>query len=148
MSYTATFQAVADSIAALTIPGVTVQTSGAVTISNYRNTGALAPRQEQFVTDLSISVDSVDKQRLTLTYTLNYQYYHAPVGSERNDYKHFPGLLANVAAILSALLSNNTVAGALDIFPTVAAPDIVYDPAGSPFYGCSLAVKVMQFLDA
>lgn len=147
MTASITFNTVTSSIAALSISGVTVKSSAQITSSRLSTHATLSPRPERFITDLEVEAGEISKQKMTVRYTLNYVYYHTQIGSVL-DFPEYADLLTNISAILVALMTNNSVSGALDLdAPTVSDIGPVLDPAGNVFLGCVISLRILQFVE-
>lgn len=140
------FLTLTNSIAALSISGVTVKDADEINVNNLRNPSTLYPRPRDFITDIAVSPDELSKQKLTMRYTMHYEYYYLPIGSTLS-FEKYNTLLTNIAAILSSILNNHIISGAMDTeLPAVENIGVIVDPAGNSFFGCAISLRVMQFL--
>ena len=147
MTYAINFTTVTNSIAALSISGVTVKDVDEITSSRMGQGAILAPRPDGFVTDISFTPDEMTKQKLTLKYTLNYVYYHCPIGSTLN-FADYSNLIGKLALILAAMIEDHTLTGAVDTeAPSVGDIGPVLDPAGNAFHGCTISLTISQFIN-
>jgi hypothetical protein len=147
MTYAINFVTVADSISKMSISGVTVKDIDQITASRMGQAAMLAPRPDNFVTNIQVARDELTGQKLTLKYTLNYTYYHCPVGSTLN-FADYANLITNVAAILAVMVAPTPLAGSLDTeAPTVFEIGPVLDPAGNAFHGCQISLTISQFIN-
>ena len=147
MTYAVNFATVTNSIAALSISGVTVKDSDQITASRLGQSAILAPRPDRFVTNLTIEPDELSKQKLTVRYTLNYVYYHCPIGSTLN-FADYANILTNLSAIIAALLENHNITGAVDTEnPAISDIGPVLDPAGNVYHGCVISITIVQFVN-
>ncbi|HMN00168.1 MAG TPA: hypothetical protein PKC99_14245 [Anaerolineales bacterium] len=141
------FVTIAEAVSKLAISGVIVQNINKLPASAAPLTAALMPRPNGFVSDFGITVDSLGSggnQQMTLTYTLNYNYYHCPIGSTL-DFGSYAAMIGNIAKILVALLSNDVLAGAIDQLPTVSDVGPIQDSIGNDYHGCTFALRVTQY---
>ena len=141
---------VADSISKLSISGVTCKDIDQI-VSSYLSQPALfAPRPDDFITNISVtpaSLGSGSSKQVDLQYTLNYVYYHCSLGSTLN-FAAYSAMITNIAAILVALITNDTITGAVDMtVQEVSGVGPVLDPAGNAFHGCNIAVTIMQLIN-
>lgn len=147
MSATIDFTTVTNSIAALTVSGVTLKDADEITASRLAQAAVLSPRPEDFITDFSVTPDEISKQKFTIRYTLNYVYFHCQIGSQL-DFPVYAAMLTKIAAILVAMINNNTISGALDTeAPKISNFGSVVDPAGNAYFGCVISLDIMQFLN-
>jgi hypothetical protein len=147
MTYAINFVTVADSVSKLSISGVTCKDIDQITASRMGQAATLTPRPDGFITDIEITSDELTKQKLTLKYAMNFTYYHCPIGSTLN-FADYTNMITNIAAIISAMVEDNTLAGALDTgTPTVSDIGMVLDPAGNFFHGCQISLSISQFIN-
>jgi hypothetical protein len=144
---------VAASIAALSISGVSIADLDEVSDTvDPRACPRLEPSlvAPDFWTDYSQSEDAFGSgtdSLKTITYLLNYKYYHAPVGEGRFLRAHFQAMVEKVEAIFDVLHANDSITGAIDLRPA-ALPSLgggVFDPAGRQFHGCVITLRVTEF---
>ena len=146
MSTTINFTTVTDSIAALTITGVTVKDSDQIPQAIGSGYNVLCPRPDNFITGLSITPDEVSKQLLRVRYTLNYQYFHSRIAAKLFD--SYAGMLAKLALIIKAFANDTTLSGALDSgAPSIGRLGPTMDAAGNKYHGCELSIQITQFLE-
>jgi hypothetical protein len=149
MSTTVDFSTVTNSIAALSVSGVTIRDIDEVTDSNILGGKILFPQPVDFITDINLIRDEITGQWNTLTYTLHYVYLHCPTAGGLGGLKaSYSGLITNAAAILLAFSSDATLSGAMDNgSPRMEGLGIVTDPAGNAYYGCLFVLAITQFLE-
>ena len=146
MTTTINFTTVTDSIAALSISGVTVKDSDQIPQAIGAGYKVLCPRPDNFITGLSITPDEVSKQLLRLRYTLNYQYFHSRIGAKLFD--SYSAMLGKLALILVAFANDATLSGAIDNgAPSVGRLGPTMDAAGNKYHGCELSMQITQFLE-
>lgn len=150
MTVAVNFSTVTNSIAALSISGVTVKDIDEITSSRMGQKAIFAPRPENFVTGLSVTAETFGSgatRTATLAYTLNYVYYHCPLPSTLN-FADYANVITNVAAILVALITNDTLTGAADVgVGGVSDLGAVSDPAGNMFFGCVISIRVEEYIN-
>jgi hypothetical protein len=140
-------------IAVLSITGVTVKDwGGVVDQADLRLCPLLQPdvtRQVEFqaIERNSFGDGAVAKQ--TLLYTVPYVLLYAPVGSERGLQKILPGMVEVMAAIVTALIENDTPSdAAVDLqLAAFTLGQTVSDPAGTAYHGVTLDVVVREFVN-
>jgi hypothetical protein len=147
MSATIDFTTVTNSIAALSISGVTVKDSDELTNALGGMFAMLVPVPDNFITGLRVVTVSSNKVNLDVHYDLHYRYFHCKPGvnSLFSDYQN---LLTNLAAITVAFSQNESLSGAIDNgAPTYGPIGTLQDNAGNVYLGCDLTIHVFQFLE-
>lgn len=139
---------IAASIAGLSISGVTIKglTNLPSAVDN-RETPVLAPsvNDPPFMTALNVVRDSFGGLK-TITYTLNWKLYAAPIGSERSLLALYPTLVSTALAVLDAIIANDALTGSIDVTPEdVPQFGPVSDPSGNQFHGAVFAIRCMEF---
>ena len=150
-------------IAALTINGKTPDgTTKAVTIRNLttlRGTeeARACPILYPDPTQLFVSNGAVERNsfglgataKQTINYSLRYRLLYAPVGMERDILSVFPNFIFTFAAILTALISNDTPTGNTVDFRLASWTQggTVQDASGAQYHGCDLAIDIQEFLN-
>jgi hypothetical protein len=141
---------VADSIAGLTVSGVTIKDIDQIPPDVTRLTPILFPEPLNYVTNFSMSRDSTGTDtdaRKTAVYDLNYTFCFSPVGSDR-PLALYNEMVAKVVLIVNDILENSTITGCVDIeLQNIPAFGPVPDPAGNMYDGCRLAFTVTDFLE-
>jgi hypothetical protein len=146
MSTTFDIATVTNSVESLTITGVTVADVDEISASIGLGLTILAPRPDDFITDLTITRAEVSGQNLDVAYTLHYVYYHCPIGGALIDV--YSAMVAKIALIIKAFAQNETLTGAMDNgYPTIEHVGPVQDPAGNVYHGCEITLPVTQFLE-
>lgn len=141
----------ANSIATLTISGVTVQdldeTRDAV---DPRYCPVLRPYPQAgfeltALDDMSFGSTSAAKD---LRYTLTYALFYAPVGEERGLHIILPAMWQTVSDIVSVLRDNDTLTGAVDVRPSsVRQAGTILDPANNEYHGALITLTVLEHAD-
>jgi len=141
---------VADSIAGLSISGVTIKDIDSIPPDVTRLEPILFPEPLNYVTNFSMTRDSTGTDvdaRKTAIYDLNYTFCFSPVGSDR-PLALYNEMVAKVVLIINEILENSTIAGCVDIeCQNIPAFGPVPDPAGNMYDGCRLAFTVTDFLE-
>lgn len=142
---------VANSIAALTFPGVTVQdldeTRDAV---DPRRCPVLRPYPQAgfeltALDDMSFGSTSAKKD---IVYTLTYALFFAPLGSDRGLHIILPEMWAAASTVLGVFRDNDTLTGAVDVRPTSARQaGVILDPADNPYHGVLITLTVLEHSD-
>lgn len=148
------------SIAALTIT-VTNARGSSVTLTikdisgiqmkvNQQDCPLLMPRPDNFVTDFSVTRDTLgaDAALKTARYMLNYIFYFAPVTQGVGLFEKYDEMVTAAAVILNHLATNTNLSGSTDILPaSVPSFGAQADAAGTLFHGCEIALAVSQFME-
>lgn len=142
---------VSASIAALTISGVTIKSSASIPESAMMLCPILFPKPDGFVTDMEFTRESQGGNGtalMNLSYTLNYVYCHAPIGSGVGGiFTTYGPLITNLALILEKIFASDTLTGAVDItLSGVTNIGPVVDPAGNAYHGVEIALRVLEFI--
>lgn len=150
MTINVNFTAVASSIAALSVSGVTIRDLDEIPTSCTVLVPCLIPKPDGYITNLSVTPDTygtLGTGKLTLKYTLTYRYLHAVIGASL-DFGVYNGLIANTAAILAAILALDYANGVQDMrVNTITAIGPVEDPAGNSYHGCDIVINIEQFCE-
>jgi hypothetical protein len=146
VSTTIDITTVTHAISTLSISGVVIKDIHEVVAGLGLATAVLAPRPKDFVTNFRVEPVEVTKSRLNVYYTLNYVYYHCPIGN--NIFADYPALWTKIALIAAALSDDAAIAGAVDHDPVkVGSMSGMMDNAGNLFHGCEFSKDFMQFLE-
>ena len=151
MTATLNWSTVTNSIAALSISGVTVKDIDEITDSMSMQTAILSPRPDGFISDITITRDSFGTggaEKMTAIYTLTYRYYHAPIaGGLGGLFSTYSGMITNIDAICEAILNNDAITGCVDILLAgISELGPVEDPSGNIYHGCDLSFQVTEFV--
>jgi hypothetical protein len=147
MSNTIDFTTVTNSIAALSISGVTVKDSDELSNAIGLDYAVLVPLPDNFITRLRVVTVNVPKTSLDVHYDLHYRYFHCKP-STNALYSDYQNLITNLAAITVAFAQNETLSGAIDNgAPTYGNIGTIQDPAGNIWLGCDVTIHVYQFLE-
>jgi hypothetical protein len=146
------FDTVANSIAALTITGITVLSVDDVPESAQTLTPIMFPRPNDFITNLhevqpERTFGTSGAEASTWEYTLNYMYLHCQIGATLGGLNAiYAGAITNIIAISDVIMNNDTLTGAADVrLETIPSIGQVLDPGGKFYYGCELAVTVREY---
>jgi hypothetical protein len=140
---------VTNSIAALTISGVSICDVDEISDAVGLDTAVLAPMPAGFISDIALTYDEITQQLCRLEYTLNYRYYHCKIaGGLGGLFATYAGLITNAAAIMLAFSNDATLAGAMNnTAPIISGIGPVTDPTGNGFHGFDISLRIMQFLE-
>ncbi len=148
MTVTSAFSTIANSIAALSVSGVTIKDIDEIPQSAALLCPVLIPQPNDFVTDFEASFQSLGSNgtaKIDLTYTLNYVYLHCEAGSGISAFDIYSGLITNLSAILVAVLSNDAITGLVDMKPRIGSIGVIEDPSGNRYWGVMLSLSILEY---
>lgn len=125
--------------------------SALTTTINQQDCPLLAPRPDDFVSDLRIVRDSYggDSAYKTARYTLTYVFYFYPVSAGAGLFEKYGAMVTAAAVILNHLASHTNLTGATDVQPPETVRfGAMADAAGTLFHGCELSLAVEQHLES
>lgn len=145
--------AICNSIAGLTVSGVTIKDLDEIPEAQQASAAIIIPRPDGFVSGFSIERDSqgsntVGLPRYTVGYNLTYRLLYSPLGVERGLFKLYPSAVAAAFRFVDAVTANDAVTGALDIqVADIQNVGPVADPSGAMFHGCDIIVRVTELVN-
>lgn len=149
MTITSQFATIANSIAALNIPGVTIKDIDNIPDSASMLTPLLIPQPNDFITDLSATFQTFGTggtAKMDMNYTMNYVYLHAEAGSGLSTYEIYAGLISKLSAIIEEILANDKINGLVDFqLRTIGNIGVISDPADNEFWGALVSFRVLEF---
>ena len=149
MTVTSTISPVADSIAALSVSGVTIKDIDQIPDTARMLCPLIIPQPANFVSDLSITFETFGSNggaKINTNYTLNYVFLFCEVGSGMGAFAAFSGLISKLSALLVAINSNDAITGAVDIkINSISNIGVITDPAGVEFWGLEFSLRVLEF---
>lgn len=148
MTITSTISTVADSIAGLTISGVTIKDIDQIPDTARLLCPLLIPKPDNFVTDISVSFETFGSNggaKINTNYTLNYVFLFCEIGGT-GAFAAFAGLMTKLSAILVAINSNDTITGAVDVkINSIGNIGVITDPAGIEYWGLEFSLRVLEY---
>lgn len=140
--------AVANSIAALSVSGVTLKDVDEIPTKVDQRAPTILPLPD-YVTDFDVERVSFGSSTALrdVSYTLNYRFCYKPVGMGRQKtIEYYDEMIDKVALFFDAVMAIETLTGAVDITPFgVTNMGIVNDPSDNEYIGCDLAVRILEF---
>lgn len=142
---------ITDSIAALTISGVTVKDKDELREGwTAYDCPLLVPLPNGFVSAVNIqpvSFGSGSGRQLNVTYSLTYRYFHAPIG--RGDITQtWSEMVDKVFSIFDAIAANDKLNGLIDLqLASVSEFGVVVDGANNQYHGCDITLRVLEFVN-
>ena len=148
MTITSTISTVADSIAGLTISGVTIKDIDQIPDTARMLCPLLIPKPDNFVTNISVSFETFGSNggaKINTTYTLNYVFLFCEVGGI-SSFAAFAGLMTKLSAILVTINSNDTITGAVDMkINSIGNIGVITDPAGIEYWGLEFSLNILEY---
>ena len=145
------FATVTNSIAALSVSGVTIKDIDECIAEVLERDCPLIQPGPIFITNLSVERDSQgpgSSALKTATYTFNYRMFFAPAGAGRGYFDLFDGMIAKAGLFLDAIITDDALTGTVDISPVgVLDFGIVTDPSEVAFHGCDFQLQVQEFVN-
>jgi hypothetical protein len=149
MTITSAFSTVTNSIAALSISGVTIKDIDEIPQSAQLLGPVLIPQPNDFVTEFTQTFQSFGSNgtaKVDFGYTLNYVYLHCEAGSGISSFDIYAGLITNLSAIVVAIASNDAVSGLVDLkIASISNIGVIEDPSGNQYWGVLLGLRVLEF---
>lgn len=139
------------SIHGLTISGVQMLGTDKIPENAKMNLPVFMPRPKDFITNfrpLRLTFGSMGTQSTDLTYTLNYVYLHAPLGSGVGGlFSVYDAMVTKIVLIQQTILNNDIIGNAADVtIENISAIGPIEDAAGNVYHGCEMAIKVLEHL--
>lgn len=144
---------VTNSIAGLTVSGVYMRDSDQIPQEAIRQTPALVPIPNGFVSGYqqvrqSYGSNSAPAAKYDVSYSLNYRLFYAEVGSGYSLAQIYPKMVAAAFAVIDAVLSNDLIAGCVDIqVEAIQSFGVVGDAVGKMYHGCDLSFRIKEFVN-
>jgi len=139
---------VATSIAGLSISGVTIKNIDQIPESARLLTPLIVPVPNGFITSVKpemMSYGSNGSPKIDCTYSLNYAFLYAEIGSGINAFAPYEGLLTKLELILETILGNDTVNGLVDMqLENIGDIGTIEDPAGGKYWGCNFTLRCLE----
>jgi len=138
-------ETITNAIEALSVSGVVIRDIDNVPEHVRLSGPILFPRPNEFITDIEftrVSQGGGGTAQMNVSYTLNYVYCHAPIGSG-------VGGLASVYSgmILEKLFASDNPTGAIDMtVESISNVAVVSDPAGNQYNGVEIGLRITEFL--
>jgi hypothetical protein len=141
------FVAVANSIAGLSVSGVTL-----IDIDEIPKTGDT--RKPSFIPAPNW-LSNLSQERMNFSgalrdveYTLTYRLLYAPVGSGRGLVGPYNEMITKAGLFMDAIMAVVTLVGLEDILlDGINNVGVVLDPSDNKFWGCDISVRVLEFDD-
>lgn len=139
--------AVANSIAGLSVTGVTLFDIDEVPMEGDVNKSYIIPAPD-WLTDFSMERANFGGQLRDVRYVLTYRLLFAPVGTDITFAGVIDAMVDKAALFLNAIMAVSTLTGLEDIIPvSVTSFGVVSDPSDNLFWGCDIAVEILEHDD-
>lgn len=140
---------VADSIAQLSISGVTINSIDAIPQSGQMITPILFPQPGGFITDIDVQRQSFGTGSIAATdfmYTLHYVFLFTELGSGLSQLDPYSPLIEKMELIWETIIANDAVTGLVDMeLSGVEGLGEVEDPSGNKYWGCIFSLRCLEF---
>lgn len=144
------YNTVIGAIAGLTISGVNIKDIDEIPENAEMQLPVLFPNPDDPVTDIDFqfaSFGTMGAAKMDLSYTLNYLYLHAKVGSGLSVNSVLSGLMTNLAAIMVKFAENDQLSGAVEVkLNSLPAVRVIEGPNGTQFHGVALTFRVLEHM--
>jgi hypothetical protein len=141
---------VTNSIAALTVTGLTIKDIDEVPPDCTLITPVMFPEPLNFITNFTSTRDTFGSSTAankTVEYDMNYTFLYVPVSSGRTGLDVYDEMMAMTSLILDDILQNDDITGVTDISPQgVIDFGPVPDPAGNYYIGCRLVFHIIEYV--
>lgn len=140
---------VTNSIAALTVTGLTIKDVDEIPQGLVdRDCPVLIPNPDNFITGFKAEPDTLDKTKWTVTYTLNYLLIYAQVGAGRTTVmEKFSGEITKAFAFIDAVAAALTLTGSVDWDPGVVDNFDIVTIGENNFHSCHVSVDITEFIN-
>jgi hypothetical protein len=149
---TISFSTVAQSISDIdySSKGIHGKDASEIPVNGLTECPYLAPSPRGFISDIQFSREAFGgngNEPMNLVYTMNWQYFHAPIGTLLT-FENYENLLDNLAYILKQIANNDSITGAVDMkISTISDIGGISDPAGNLFHGVEIGLQVLEFIN-
>ena len=140
---------ITNSIAALTITGVTIKDIDEIPQGVMdRDCPMLVPNPDNFINSFAAVADSLDKTKWTVTYTLNYLLLYAMVGSGRTTtMEKFSGMVSKAFAFIDAVAAASVLTGSVDWSPGVVDNFDIVTIGQNSFHSCRVTLEITELVN-
>ena len=146
------FTTISDTIAALSVSGVTIKDIDEVPTSGDR-VPIIIPLPD-FITNFNLdnmTLGVPSTRLMTVSYTLNYRLLFIRAGAGRsNTIEALNGLTSKIGLFLDAVLAMDTITGVEDLVPSTNAitnMGIVNAPNDDAYYGCDFHLDCLEHVN-
>lgn len=141
---------ITNSIAALSISGLTIYDLDEVPMSADPRIHSMYPEPVEFIknfTPQKAAFGTGSTSSWNVEYDLDYTFLYAPVGAERR-LKNVGLAMEMVMQIVDAVLAITTLTGAVQLtLQSISTPGKVADPSGTEYTGAYITFHVLEFVN-
>ena len=142
---------IANSISGISVSGLSIKDVDEIPTSiNQRQCPLLIPSPENYVSDVTIEVDSFGTgtaRAMTLHYNLNYMLIHSVVGEGRvHVLDSYSGMLSKACDFLDAFYALEGLTGAVDFQATLGDPAI-RTVGAIDFNSIDIRIEITEFVN-
>lgn len=146
------FATITDSIAGITVEGVTIKDIDEIPESvAVRDCPIMYPEPDGFISGFKYTRDSTGSGSTalaTVNYNMTYAFLYTSVGSGRGLFDVYDDMLTKVGLIIDAIIISDGITGVVDLtIGDVSQFGAVPDPAGNMFIGTRLVFNIMEFVN-
>ena len=140
---------VADSIAGISISGVTVKSIGAIPPNVQMLTPILFPQPSGFITDIQVENQSFGTNataKIDFSYTLHYVFLFSELGAGLSQLDMYSPLIQKLELVWEAIIGNDSLTGLIDMrLNSVEGLGEVEDPSGNLYWGVLFSLRCLEF---
>ena len=148
MTVSILLSSIADSIAGISISGVTVKDRDQISASWLSVPNVLYPHPDEWITDFTIQYDSLLQGAdapMTIGYTLHYRFLGVQVGDLATMPVAYSALVDKVIAIANALIAvPGPYSGKVQMVLSDPQLGPRTDPAGNQYYGADFSLQIQE----
>jgi len=150
LTYSISLTTVTNSIAALSISGVTIKDVDEIAASWGKQANIMYPKPDNFITNAKFSADSFGSngaEAARFSCNMTYRFLGTQVGNMGTFTSAYNNVITKMVTILNVILSNDVITGA-DDFRFISQSNIgpLADPAGNLFHGVDLTFWYEEYL--
>jgi hypothetical protein len=141
---------IADSIASLSVTGVTIKDLNQIPDSvNDGDCPMVIPNPDGFVSAFELermAMSSGASNVWDVRYTLTYRFLHSEIGLGMGLLDKYPLMVDKVMDFVDKVLISDSVTGSVDLtLEDISSFGPVSDPSGKMFHGCDIMLRVLEF---
>lgn len=140
---------ITDSISKLTVTGLTIKDIDEIPQGLLdRDCPILTPNPDNYVTSFKAVADSLDKNKWTVSYTLNYLLLYAVVGSGRTTVlEKFSGMVSMAFKFIDAVAAAMTLSGAVDWAPDKVDNFEIVTIGQKSYHACRVSIDIVELVN-
>ena len=147
---TLSINTITNSIAALSVTGVTIKDLDEIPDSVDTNDCPMVfPNPDGFVSSFELeraAMSSGTSNVWDVRYTLTYRFCYSEIGMGLGLFDQYDDMVDKVQDFVDKMLVSDTLTGAVDIeVEDITTFGPVSDPAGKMFHGCDISLRILEF---